>query len=56
MLDLLLSQTLGNASLVLLADRLDASDALMTSSHQLTHAAIADLTMLLAQVTDRLTE
>ena len=48
--DLTSQQTHTNTSIGLLADRLDASDALMTSSHQLTLDAIADLTLLLAQV------
>ena len=43
-------QTHSNASMGLLADRLDASDALMASSHQLTLDAMAELSVLLAQV------
>ena len=45
-------QTHSNASMGLLAERLDASDALMASSHQLTLDAIAGLSVLLAQVMD----
>ena len=43
-------QTHSNTSMGLLVDRLDASDALMASSHQLTLDAMAELSVLLAQV------